>query len=194
MNIDSMPTNDRVSFGKEKETTVISCLNNRYSSFGYNLIPSSFQEDCNDKIDCWQIQNEQKYPVCIKTRTSKDDILVSMFDPFFGINNTLTKIGRDFSQVYAYYITMSKDEKTIRVANGKRIHSICLDIWNEFVSTDQELVHSMEELNPRELLDSEKYSGCQLWLHYDRFKCTPKILAFIPPTVLGKDCRFHCIY
>lgn len=94
--IDSKPVSVRVSYGKEKEDQIMKCLNEKYASHGYNLVPSSFFEDCKEKTDCWQLtKSGKKYRSAIKARVSKNDILVAMRDPFYGVNDPETVIGRD---------------------------------------------------------------------------------------------------
>lgn len=197
MTIDSMPTKARVNYGKEKEGQVMKCLNDNYSHLGYNLVPGSFYEDCSEKTDCWQLTpSGKKLRSAIKARVSKNDILVAIRDPFYGVNNEETKIGRDVLYEYFQYITLSQDGQTIRVASGKAIHKICKNLWEEFISLVGDIdmtKHPYNKARPMNLLRSEIHSGCELWLHYDRWKGQPKILGFIPPSILkeGKEIKYH---
>ena len=62
MQIDSKSPATRVKYGKEKEDLVMKCLNTHYVKHGYNLVPSSFFEDCKEKTDCWQLtKTDKKY-------------------------------------------------------------------------------------------------------------------------------------
>lgn len=197
MSIDSMPTQSRVSYGKEKEDQVIKCLNENYSDMGYNLVPGSFMEDCNEKTDCWQITaSGKKLRSAIKARVSKNDILVAMRDPFYGNSHPETKIGRDVLYEYFQYITLSQDGETIRVASGKSIHKICNQIWDEWMQEAGDIdmsSHPYNKARPINLLKSKSKPGCELWLHYDRWKGQPKILGFIPPSILkeNKEIKYH---
>lgn len=197
MFIDSSPTIDRVNYGKEKEEQILKCLNEHYSSHGYNLVAGTFFEDCKEKTDCWQLtKTGRRYRSAIKARVSKNDILVAMRDPFYGNEHEETQIGRDMQFEYFQYITLSKDESTIRVARGKTIHKICGILWEEFLDNVGDVnmtVHPYNKARPHKLLSSEVYPGCEIWLHYDRWKGQPKILGFIPPTLLkeGKEIKFH---
>lgn len=195
--IDSLPTSARVSYGKSKEEQVINCLNTYYGNQGYNLVPGSFYEDCTEKTDCWQIaKSGKKYRSAIKARVSKNDILVAMRDPFYGVSNEATVTGRDVLNEYFQYITLSQDGGTIRVANGKVIHQMCNILWEEFLDKVGDVDISKPPYNknrPVRLMKSEVYPGCELWLHFDRWKGQPKILGFIPPSILkvGKEIKFH---
>lgn len=197
MAIDSRPTSERVKYGTDLETDIINCLNNDYADHGYNLMPSSFFEDCTEKTDCWQVAKDgKKYRSAIKARVSKNDILVAIRDPFYGVIHEDTLIGRDVVTEYFQYITLSKDGETIRVANGKTIHKICLDLWNEFIESVGDLdmfSHPYNKAKPVRVLNSNNYPGCEFWLHYDRWKGTPKILGFIPPSLLkeNKEIKYH---
>jgi hypothetical protein len=197
MNIDSMPTATRVTYGKEKEGLVMKCLNEHYSAHGYNLVPGSFFEDCKEKTDCWQLTaTGGKLRSAIKARVSKNDILVAMRDPFYGISHKETVVGRDVLFEYFQYITLSQDGGTIRVANGKVIHRICNSLWAEFLEQVGDIdmsAHPYNKARPLRLLKSSVVPGCELWLHYDRWKGQPKILGFIPPTNLKehKEIKYH---
>lgn len=197
MAIDSLPTAARVSYGKEKEELVMKCLNEHYADHGYNLVPGSFFEDCSEKTDCWQLtKSGKKYRSAIKARVSKNDILVAMRDPFYGVKDDETVIGRDVLVEYFQYITLSQDGGTIRVANGKVIHQMCNVLWEEFLEKVGDIDISKPPYNkgrPAKIMTSGVYPGCELWLHYDRWKGQPKILGFIPPGVLkpNKEIKFH---
>lgn len=195
--IDSKPTSVRVNYGKEKEDQVMKCLNERYASHGYNLVPSSFFEDCKEKTDCWQLtKSGKKYRSAIKARVSKNDILVAMRDPFYGVNDPDTVIGRDVLVEYFQYITLSKDGETIRVANGRVIHQMCNVLWEEFLEKVGDIKLTEPPYNNGKavkIMTSAVYPGCELWLHHDRWKGQPKILGFIPPSILkeGKEIKYH---
>lgn len=197
MQIDSQAPRARVDFGKTKEAQVISCLNTHYADHGYNLMPGSFVEDCKEKTDCWQVsKSNKKYRSAIKARVSKNDILIAMRDPFYGETNDKTVIGRDVLVEYFQYITLSKDGETIRVAKGKTIHTMCGILWEEFLDLVGDFDPTKPPYNknrPVKLMSSDIYKGCEIWLHFDRWKGQPKILGFIPPEILkvGKEIKFH---
>lgn len=197
MLIDSLPPIDRVNQCKEKEWPIINCLNTHYADHGYNLALGNFFEDCVEKTDCWQLtKSGKRYRSAIKIRVSKDDILVCMRDPFYGVAHTETAIGRDVMLEYFQYITLSKDGETIRVAKGKVIHQICNILWEEFLDKIGDIdmtKHPYNKARPTLIMQSEVYPGCELWLHYDRWKGQPKLLGFIPPNMLkvNKEIKFH---
>lgn len=194
---DSQPTSVRVALGKELEEKVLRCLNEDYAHHGYNLFPSTFVEDCEEKTDCWQVtKSGKKYRSAIKVRKSKNDILVCMRDPFYGVNHSESVVGRDMLYEYFQYITLSKDGSTIRVASGKAIHLISNVMWEEFLDEVGDIDITRPPYNrggPVKLLSSKMYPGCEMWLHFDRWKGQPKILGFVPTNVLkpDKEIKFH---
>lgn len=195
--LDSMPTSLRVKAGKEIESEVMDCLNTSYSKFGYDLIPSSTYEDTKEKTDCWQLtKSGKRVRSAIKGRFSKNDILIAMRDPFYGFEHEGTNVGRDVLYEYFQYITLSKDKETIRVASGKAIHTIYKSIWQELLDLKLDINMKESPYNkgwPLKLLRSEKHEGCEIWLHFDRFDGHPKLLGFIPPSILkeGKEIKYH---
>lgn len=191
MEVDSLPIQQRVLYGKTKEDEVRRCLNESYKVF--NLQPSSFVEDCKEKTDCWHVTAAGVAHRCaIKVRTRKKDILAAIRDPFFGLHHEDTRVGRDMLQEYLLYITLSPDESVIRVATGRATHRIYNEIFEEWIEQDGDINPLMRPKYPKCLLHSERHPGCELWLHYDRRDGHPKILGFIPPSYLteGKQIKY----
>lgn len=195
--LDAKSSAYRYKVGKTIEEEVINCLNTHYSHHNYNLVPSSDKEDRKEKVDCWQkLPNGELLPSAIKARFSKNDILVAMRDPFYGFDHEDTTIGRDMLREYFQYITLSPDQTTIRVASGKRIHAICEHLWKELKAKNLDIKMNEPPYNKGKavkLLCSEKYEGCEIWLHFDRSSGRPKLLGFIPPSLLkeNKEIKYH---
>jgi len=197
MLLDAMHASARVAYGLEKEDQIRECLNTHYGHLGYDLLPSSQYEDTNEKTDCWQKgKADKRLRSAIKVRVSKNDILVALRDPFYGFEHEDTKVGRDVLYEYFQYITLSKDEELIRVASGKVIHKISLDLIQEILDTIGDINIKKSPYNkgvPVKVLSSEKHSNCEVWLHYDRKSGRPKLLGFIPPALLkeNKEIKYH---
>lgn len=196
-NIDSKPAYQRVAYGIEKENQVINCLNEHYAKAGYNLVPSTHLEDTKEKIDCWQKTKSGKLlRSAIKIRTTKNDILIALRDPFYGFNHNDTVIGRDVLVDYSMYITLSKDQKVIRVASGKKIHKISLNLLEEtkeVIGESNLEDFSFKDKASARILSSKKHPKCEVWFHRDRKSWKPKLLGFIPPSILkeGKEIKYH---
>lgn len=197
-NLASKPAYERVAYGVEKESQIIECLNKYYSKDGYKLKPSSHVEDTKEKTDCWQETASGKFlRSAIKIRTTKNDILIALKDPFYGFNNEKTVTGRDVVLEYFQYITLSKDQKTIRVASGKLIHKISLKILDEareiIGENDLDLKNGRFSKRAEKILSSKSFPGCEVWFARDPASWRPKLLGFIPPNVLkeGKEIKYH---
>ncbi len=177
--IDQQGIKERVEFGKTKEDQIVKVLQNA----GYRLKPGTFKEDCEDKTDCWYEMPDGTFKPCaVKVRTTKDDILACLWEPFHGVTNPFTKKGRDMVTEYHLYITMSKDGKEIRLAKGNVVHKIYNEIWEECLAAHG---GDITVNTNRCLLNSVKHPGCQVWFHFDRKNNRPKILGFIPTNYLS---------
>lgn len=186
--MDKLFVGERVAIGKDWESKITNCLINHY---GYNLVDSTFHEDCREKTDRWLVSKTGKQHRCaIKVRLDKNgnldqkrtDILIALRDPFYGVENEKTVIGRDVLYEYAMYISLAHDN--IRVADGKIIHSLTNVLWEEYVDNFGEFVPNSSGFGAKLMLSSEQAKGCQIWLHYDGRSRHPKLLAFIPPDIL----------
>lgn len=189
--MDHLPAYQRVEKGRSWENKIRNCLN---TYEGYNLVESSHYEDCHEKTDCWQKTKSGKMlRAAIKVRLnkkgdldySKTDILVSLFDPFYGIDHPENKKGRDMVYEYSMYISVAKGD--IRVVKGVAVHSICNGLWDEYLSLGKVLNPKERGFGAKIVLQSDKYSGCQIWLNYDSKSGKPKLLAFIPPEFFKKN-------
>src|SRR5690606_2054512 len=83
--------------------------------------------------------------------------------------------GTCFSGIFFFYITLSQDEKIIRVASGKVIHILMNILWQEFLMTwgDVDVTkyrsnHLLVDSDVAFLTNSKwRHHGCQLWLTRD---------------------------
>ena len=141
--MDHLSINKRLEIGKGWEERVRDDLNLNYK---YNLKESTFHEDCREKTDCWYISKSgEPLRSAIKVRLNRDglleqkktDILVALFDPFYGLNHPNTKKGRDM--IYEYFLYISVVFKQHRVIDGKRIHEICNGMLQEGLEYIEEL-------------------------------------------------------
>ena len=191
--MDNLHVAERVGIGIRMESRVRHCLNDRY---GYNFEAATFHEDCVDKVDCWHItKSGNRLRSAIKVRlnkygeleTVKTDILLDIYDPFYGVYDLRTKIGRDILFEYDMYISAIKS--CIRVAKGKLVHKISLGMYKEGLSEIEKLKPKEKGFGSQLVFCSTIYPECQIWLHYDKFDRHPKLLAFIPPVILGKNIK-----
>jgi hypothetical protein len=175
--IDDIPLNEQPSrkrylAGKAKEDAIADCLVNKH---GFNLKKVSREADMNEKIDRILVENgvEKKVQIKFRISGSGDDILVDVYEPFFGIDNPKTQKGRDYIGKYEVYICLSNNGKQIRVIDGVRQKAVIEEVLAEWKSYRWQLP----------VFNSYRYSGIQLRYTRDGNSRVPKVLMFIPHTV-----------
>src|SRR5581483_271629 len=129
----------RLSIGKLKENQIADCLSKHY---GFKLNEVSDKEDIYEKIDRHWVQEDgsvKKVQIKTRTKSSGNDILLDIFEPFFGIKNDKTKPGRDMKGSYDIYICLDKHEKVIRVIDGKRQKEVVEEVLQEWADADYQL-------------------------------------------------------
>jgi len=169
--LESQSSRKRYLYGKQVENLIVKAL----EGHGFVFEDVDRKVDCDEKIDRYLIQEGVKKPVQIKCRMiySGDDILLDLWEPFWGINNEATKKGRDYVGQYEIYICLSKDGKTIRVIDGKRQKQIVEDVLEEWAASHYQLP----------VFDSYRYKGVQIRYVRDKANQRPKVLMFINPSV-----------
>ena len=107
--LESQSSRKRYLVGKRIEESIIACLTEKY---GFKIETAELKVDRDEKIDCFIIENETKKACQVKTRMgySGKDLLVDVFEPFFGLDNPNTKIGRDHAGNYDYYVVLINDK------------------------------------------------------------------------------------
>ncbi len=166
--INEKPPHERVKVGKKNEKRVINCLNKHHN---WNLEEAPREEDRIEKVDCYEVSKTGKRLAAqVKTRVSGDDILVDIFEPYYGLDDDRTKKGRDTQRDYDLYICLSKDGKTIRVVNGKALKRMLKKLANKWKSEKCRLPFTFD-------------NDCEFKWHRDRWSGVPKLLCFIPPEV-----------
>ena len=89
--INEKPPSERVKVGKKNEKRVINCLNKYHN---WNLVEATREEDRIEKVDCYEVSKTGKRLAAqVKTRVSGDDILVDIFEPYYGLDDDRTKKG-----------------------------------------------------------------------------------------------------
>lgn len=177
LDINTKPTQVRVKAGRSVEDHVFRVLTERY---GLPFSKGTSLEDMRDKID-WKYPLAGKdWPCAFKGRAKMSDILVAIRDPWGCRFDPENNVGRDMLRKYLYYITLSPDQKVIRMANGFRVHKICEEMWQELRDIDY-------DIGPRKPLRSKLHPGCELRYTVDGWKGHPKVLGFVPPGYLKTD-------
>lgn len=184
MATDHLAVQERVKLNKDHEKKCIECLNRHLAKKGHKLLYGGEFEDKVNKTDAFLVSldnlTDRSRRCAVKIRESRNDILVAVYDPFYGVDHCNTKEGRDMVVEYYWYITRDNNKKHLRVADGKEVHRIVMDIWDEF----------MDPAFLGNVLVSKKHPGCEMRKHPDRHDGHPKILAFIPPSYLKENVFF----
>lgn len=179
--LESQSSRKRYLYGKQIEDLVIKAL----QSHGLIFEDVDRRTDCDLKIDRYLIQEGVKKPCQVKCRMSYsgDDVLLDIWEPFYGVTNEATKPGRDYIGQYEVYICLSKDGKTIRVIDGKRQKEIVERVLDEWKVSYYQLP----------VFDSYRHKGAQLRYTRDRSNGRPKVLLFLNPSVYeeGTEIKFY---
>jgi hypothetical protein len=177
--LESQPSRKRFLYGKDIEKSIVECLRHHYN---FIIEEAEKKVDCDDKIDCFLIENDVKIPCQVKTRMgySGSDILADIYEPFLGIDNENTKKGRDYVGRYEKYIVLIKD--TIYIIDGKRQKEIIENVLAEWEASHHQLP----------VFNSNQYDGVQIRYTTDKNNSRPKILMFIDPSVYKKETEIKC--
>lgn len=178
--LESRSSRQRYLYGKQIEKLIIDCLR----GYGLTLEEADRKADCEDKIDCYLCVNDKKLACQVKCRMgySGDDILIDVYEPYWGVGNENTKHGRDYVGQYDVYIVLSKDGSTIRVIDGKRQKEVIEEVLQEWTAFHNQLP----------VFNSLKYKGVQMRYTRDKANGRPKVLMFIPPTIYeGQEVSYY---
>lgn len=173
---DHLNFKERLDRGKQFEEIIDSVL----KPLGRNIKPASLQEDMHEKIDRIEtLADGTTRKLSYKARTSGDDILLDLYEPFFGIDNLNTKPGRDLISPYDRYLCLERGGGNLREIDGtaqKLKVKAVLDEWTDcsyFLS--------------RQWFRSARVPGISLKYHVDKSNNRPKIIMFISPSVYKEN-------
>lgn len=170
--LESMPARKRVSYGKQVESQIIKSL--REQGLVIEDVPRNV--DCNDKIDCYLLEEGTKKACQIKCRMgySGSDFLLDLYEPYYGMTSEDTKKGRDYISEYDKYICLSRD--TIYVIDGKLQKKLVERVLEEWKAFRYELP----------IFNSVSDPGVQIRFTSDKSNGRPKILMFVSPDVFSE--------
>lgn len=111
----------RVAHGRQREAQIATALRNA----GLSIADASDHEDKHEKIDRWVMYpNGQRVALQIKYRETGNDILVEVFDKFFGWDDPRNKIGRDMIGAASQYAVLLNDQTTIVIVESSQLKSL----------------------------------------------------------------------
>ncbi len=173
MGYDHQNFSQRLKKGKRAEQDCVDYLN---ENCGFKLEPTTRKEDISG-VDF--IEGEIKYQV--KVRTGKYiDIILDIWEPFYGSNHPKTKRGRDYRGKFDGYILQANNTIYV-IRDTKQLKVIIKDIEEEWAAQNY-------EFDGKGWFYSKIYPKmCSLKYHIDKANGIPKILCFVSPEILYKD-------
>jgi hypothetical protein len=178
--IASRPKKERVRIGKDVyETHIHESLRGK----GYILKDATSYEDKIQKIDCYIIAEGREIPVQSKYRETGIDIGMDIYEPWFGLSDSRTKPGRDSqseAQLYA-----SQSGSTLYLVSKASLQQIADAVMDEWKNLNFKF--DFGDGIQRGTFNSRIYSNVQLKYKIDEENGTPKIIAYIPPTVVKSE-------
>ncbi len=171
--LESQPAHKRVFAGKHYEDLIVKAL----ESQGLKFEKVTLEQDCDEKIDRYLVDGDTKKSVQIKRRMdySGRDLLLDIYEPYFGLESESTKKGRDLVSNYDLYVCMARD--IIYIVNGPRQKEIVNEVLEEWKSHGQVL----------RVYPSSLYPGIEIRYTSDKANHRPKLLMFIPPTTYSEE-------
>ena len=110
-----------------------------------------------------------------KARTSGDDILLDLYEPFYGIDNTKTKPGRDLISPYDRYLCLERGGGNLREIDGAAQKMRVKLVLTEWTDCSYHLSKGW--------FNSARCPGISLRYHVDKSNSRPKIIMFIQPKI-----------
>jgi hypothetical protein len=147
--------------------------------------------DCQEKRD-WQAQGATGGTLYaqFKGRATGNDILVCAYQPFFGLEDERTKLGRDmmYNNIH-YYVTYPPMSQHILVSRAADVKSACNKLVAELKRRDGDFpFYSKDQSDPQDPRKRERPACCQLRFKVEEGKGyrrgEGKVLAFLPPHLI----------
>jgi hypothetical protein len=178
----SKPFDERLRLGKQCEAQMFENLR----TCGYFIREATTYQDKYDKIDGFLSGDGiDFYPFQSKYRQTGSDIGFDVYEPWFGLGDPKTRLGRDYRGKAHLYVTQVNDQLYVMSDSGLKL--LINDVLKEWKETG--LKFDFGDGISRGTFNSRTFSGVQLKLKIDEHSHTPKIMAYIPPTAVNSD---HC--
>lgn len=179
-----LPSHERYRIGSLVEEWARNQINAYLKKYKWE--PTTLYEDRTKKQD-WKAKfNNKVLYAQFKSRNTGNDILVSIYQPYYGFEkeNCLARdmIGQDID----YYITYPRNSNKIYISSANNIKNICYDLIDEWTSKKCPLPFYSTIFRDRDPNKSKQNNPCcQLRLKTEEGegikKGEQKVLAFLPP-------------
>lgn len=169
---------ERVQIGRLREQQIVAALKSQH---GLDLSPPTEAQDKEQKIDAFLETDGKKQAVQIKYRQTGDDILVEVFDRWFGWDKKENKVGRDMIGKAELYVVLRQDKKTVVMTTTATIKAIV----NNMLRCAMTGGWTEDKGEQQKTLSYHKHGGkCQLKVQRDPRDGRTKMMAYIPAAVL----------
>jgi hypothetical protein len=173
---------ERVRLGKQYEAQMLQNL----IGCGYQTKSATSREDMIEKIDGYIVDSGTAIPFQSKYRETGSDIGLDIYEPWFGLDDPRTRLGRDSRGKAELYLTQV--ETTLYLMSKGGLKYVVDSVMNEW--KDLNFKFDFGDGVQRGTFNSRIYSGVQFKFKIDERSGVPKIMAYIPPTAVDSDfCR-----
>ena len=173
-----LDSRDRVRHGRKREGQIADALRDQV---GLPLEDATEREDKERKIDRWLVKDGKRTAVQIKYRETGDDLLVEVFDKWFGWDATGNKIGRDMIGDAKLYAVLRQDRKTVVLVSTSTLKKIV----NDMLTAARQFGWTVDNGDASKTLRYSKAGGrCELKVQRDPRDGRSKMVAYIPANVL----------
>src|SRR5258708_8551689 len=172
---------NRVVKGKVGEEEVAEILR---THFDLTVEDVDERRDKVEKIDRVVISRSGKARTLqIKYRETGKDILVDVYEPFYGIADMRTTPGRDFVGTCDLYAC--RVGPTVHLIHGSLLRVVILQTMNEWIKRGTPLLDTFLSVPAKHLC----YNVGKITIHKqeDHSNSRPKLLMFIPSEVIPED-------
>jgi hypothetical protein len=173
--INHLSLEERVHIGKGREEAI----KQRLREAGFLVGDVDDHTDIHKKLDCYFGDDQELSQIKTRDNDSGSDVLIDVYEPYYGLYDPRTKPARDVRSKYAYYIVLSRG--TIYVIKGTSQKPIVEAVLEEWKAQGCRLPFYSDEF-----VDDQGHC-VQLRRHIDAQNKRPKVLMFIPPTIYSAD-------
>jgi hypothetical protein len=174
----SIDTRTRVRNGRNRENQIAKALKEQH---GLPLVEPTEAEDKYRKIDRWLVQGDSRTAVQIKYRESGDDLLVEVWDKWFGWGHEFNKLGRDVQGDSKLYAVLRLDRTTVVLTSADVLKAIVQEMvdhciaggWTHDNGPDSKTFHF-----------AKAGGRCVLKVQRDPHDGRAKMVAYIPANVV----------
>jgi hypothetical protein len=187
----SEPTARRVRDGKRREAQIANALREQH---GLDLRRPTDSEDRYEKIDRWLVTGDgRRLAVQVKYRQTGEDLLVEVYDKWYGWDDPKNKVGRDVTSPACHaslYAVLRSDRRTVVMVETRILRRLVEDMivsarvggWTSDYGPSAKTLRYFQ-------------GGCraELKVMTDPADGRPKMVAYIPSAMLVGQARTYLV-